>query len=156
MNPNEATMHRFYTAFSKLDHRTMVECYHPDIVFSDPAFGLLRGDEVRAMWEMLCKRAKDFHLEFSNILSEDEYGTCNWTAVYTFSKTKRKVQNNVKAYMRFADGVIVEHSDAFSLHKWSQQALGFKGYWFGWTGFFQRKIQRSSRKALKEFMDRRN
>ena len=30
--------------------------------------------------------------------------------------------------MRFADGKIIEHSDAFSLHKWASQALGFTGW----------------------------
>jgi hypothetical protein len=108
------------------------------------------------MWTMLCNRAKDFRLEFSNIHcdDEDEYGTCNWTAWYTFSKTGRKVQNNVKAYMRIRDGKIIEHSDAFSLGKWSSQALGFKGLMLGWTGFMQRKIQKSSRKALAEWMSK--
>ena len=153
MNSNEQLMYRFYSAFQQLDYKTMQDCYHEDAVFNDPAFGLLRGDEVRAMWEMLCKRAKGFSLEFSNIKSEDEYGTCNWTANYLFSKTGRKVKNEIKAYMKFAGGKIIEHSDAFSLQKWSGQALGFSGLFLGWTGFFQRKIQASARKALKEFMN---
>lgn len=152
MNENEQLMHRFYSAFQQLDYKTMQDCYHKDAVFNDPVFGLLNGNEVRAMWEMLCKRAKDFTLEFSNIKSEDEYGTCNWTAVYTFSKTGRKVRNEIKAYMKFADGKIIEHSDAFSLHKWASQALGWKAWLLGWTGFFQKKIQAVSRKALDEFM----
>ncbi len=156
MNENEQIMHRFYTAFRQLDYRTMQDCYHPDAVFNDPAFGLLNGEETRGMWEMLCKRATDFKLDFSNIHSEDgdEYGTCNWTAFYTFSKTGRKVRNDVKAYMRFSEGKIIEHSDAFSLHKWSKQALGLKGYLLGWTGFLQRKVQKTSRKTLEKYMRR--
>lgn len=154
MNENESIMHRFYSAFQVLDYKAMKECYDEDIIFSDPAFGLLRGNEVNAMWEMLCKRAKDFKLEFSNVHSDngDEYGTTNWTAYYTFSKTGRRVRNDVKAYMRFGNGKIIEHSDAFSLHKWSRQALGFSGWLFGWSGFFQRAIQKRSRMMLEQFM----
>src|SRR5687768_9119836 len=155
MNANEQMMHRFYTAFQQLDYKTMQDCYHPDAVFNDPAFGLLNADEVKAMWEMLCKRAKDFSLEFSNIVSEDEYGTCNWTTRYTFTLTGRRVVNEIKAYMKFADGKILEHSDAFSLHKWSSQALGWKAWLLGWTGFFQKKIQAKSRKRLKEYMSKK-
>jgi ketosteroid isomerase-like protein len=157
MNANEQIMHRFYTAFSKLDYATMQDCYHEDAVFSDPAFGLLNGDEVRAMWEMLCKRAKDFKLQFSNIASDDhEYSTCSWRAEYVFSKTGRRVENYVKGYMRFAEGKIIEHSDAFSLHRWAAQALGFKGWLFGGFGFFQKKVQRTSRKVLKDYMEQMN
>src|SRR5687767_9745904 len=116
MNSNQEVIERFYTAFSQLDHKTMNECYSDDIVFSDPVFLVLKGDEVKAMWEMLCRNATDFSLRFSNIqLLDDEYATCNWTASYTFSKTGRKIVNNIKAFMRFREGKIIEHSDAFRL-----------------------------------------
>ncbi len=75
MNTNEEIIHRFYSAFQKLDATTMNDCYNDDIIFSDPVFGLLKGDEVRSMWEMLCKNAKNFSLSFSNIQAVDEeYG----------------------------------------------------------------------------------
>lgn len=152
MNANEQLITRFYSAFQQLDYKTMQDCYSKDIVFFDPAFGLLHGDEARAMWEMLCKKAKDFSLEFSNVISEDEYGNCNWVATYTFSVTGRKVVNKAKAYMKITDGKIIEHSDAFKLGVWAAQALGWKGQFFGWTNFLRKRIQRSSRKALTEYM----
>lgn len=147
-------INKFYTAFQQLDHRGMNSCYSDDIVFFDPVFGFLRGDEVRSMWEMLCKNAKDFSLTYSNIKHlDDEYSTCEWVATYTFSKTRKKVVNRIKANMLFADGKIIEHSDAFSLHKWSSQALGFTGWLLGWNRFFQRKIQNGARKNLVKFME---
>ncbi|MBM3414849.1 MAG: nuclear transport factor 2 family protein [Bacteroidetes bacterium] len=153
MHPNEAVITRFYSAFQQRDAATMNACYSDDIIFSDPAFGLLKGDEVKAMWEMLCKNAKDFSLTFSNIqLPDEEYATCNWTATYTFSKTGRKVVNNIKAFMKLKDGQIIEHSDAFKLSKWAAQALGWKGALFGWMGWFQRKVQKMARKNLEKFM----
>ncbi|MFZ1371810.1 MAG: nuclear transport factor 2 family protein [Ferruginibacter sp.] len=147
-------INKFYSAFQQLDHRGMNSCYSDDIVFFDPVFGFLRGDEVRSMWEMLCKNAKDFSLTYSNIKHlDDEYSTCEWVATYTFSKTGKKVVNRIKANMLFADGKIIEHSDAFSLHKWSSQALGFTGWLLGWNRFFQRKIQNGARKNLVKFME---
>ena len=150
---NEDVIKRFYTAFQARDYHAMNGCYSDDIVFSDPAFGLLHGEEVKNMWEMLCKNAKDFSLDFSDIvLLDEEYATCKWVANYTFSQTGRKVINNVKAFMKFKDGKIIEHSDAFKLSKWAAQALGFKGVMLGWTGFMKRKIRKTARKNLEAFM----
>ncbi len=157
MEANKHVIEKFYTAFQKLDHQTMNSCYSDDIVFSDPAFGLLRGDEAKSMWEMLCKNAKDFSLTFSNIqLLDEEYATCNWVATYTFSKTGRKVINNIKAFMKLKDGKIIEHSDAFKLSKWAAQALGLKGVLLGWTGFMKRRIQKNARKNLIGFIEKKN
>ena len=154
MNTNEEIIRRFYSAFQKLDYETMNDCYSDDIIFSDPVFGLLKGDEVRSMWEMLCKNAKDFSLTFSNIQAVDEeYYTCNWTATYTFSKTGKKVVNNIKAFMRLRDGKIIEHSDGFRLSKWIGQALGWKGVLLGWTGFMKRAVQKNARKNLEKFIE---
>jgi len=133
----------------------MNDCYRDNIIFSDPVFGLLREDEVKAMWEMLCKNAKDFSLAYSDIqLLDEEYATCKWTATYTFSKTGRKVTNHIKTYMRIQDGKIIEHSDAFRLSTWIGQALGWKGVLFGWTGFMKRAVQKNARKSLMRFMEK--
>ncbi len=155
MSENKKTIERFYTAFQQLDYKTMQDCYSDDIVFHDPVFLLLRGEDAKAMWEMLCKNAKDFSLEFSDIeLLDEEYATCRWTASYTFSKTGKKVVNNIKAFMRFNEGKIIEHSDGFRLSTWIGQALGWKGILFGWSGFMKRAVQKNARKNLAAFMKR--
>ncbi len=154
MQDNKQLIEKFYAAFQQRDYKTMNSCYSNDIVFFDPAFDLLSGDEVKYMWEMLCTNARDFTLSFDNITAlDEEYYTCNWVATYTFSKTGRKVVNVIKAHMRIKDGKIVEHSDAFSLHKWSSQALGFMGQLFGWNSFFQRKIKNQARRNLLKFIE---
>jgi hypothetical protein len=48
------------------------------------------------------------------------------------------VVNKIKANMRFADGKIIEHSDAFSVHKWSMQAFGLTGTILGCNSFFSK------------------
>ena len=157
MDTNKQTIEIFYTAFQNLDYKTMNSCYSPDIIFSDPVFGLLKGDEVRAMWEMLCTNARDLSLSFSDIESiDEEYYTCRWTASYTFSKTGKKVVNNIKAFLRLKNGVIIEHSDAFRLSTWIGQALGLKGVMLGWTGFMKRAVQKNARSNLKKFMEKKH
>lgn len=157
MEPNKQVIEKFYTAFQQRDYTTMNSCYSDDVVFSDPAFGLLQGEEVKCMWEMLCRNAKDFSLQFYNIqFLDEEYATCNWTATYTFSKTGRKVVNHIKAFMKLKNGKIIEHSDGFKLSKWAAQALGLPGVLFGWTGFMKRKIQKNARKNLESFMQRKD
>lgn len=153
MRNNLEIIERFYTAFQQLDYKTMQDCYSDDVIFNDPVFGLLNADDAKAMWEMLCKNAKDFSLTYSDIqLLDEEYATCKWTATYTFSKTGRKVVNNIKAHMRIQNGKIIEHSDAFRLSTWISQALGWKGVMFGWTGFMKRAVQKNARKNLERFV----
>ena len=153
MDSNAALIEKFYKSFQNRDYNGMAACYSDDIIFYDPVFELLEGDEVKYMWQMLCMNGKDLVITFDNIRAlDDEYYLCDWKAVYTFSKTGRRVENLIRANMRLADGKIIEHSDAFSLHKWSSQALGFPGKLFGWNSFFQRKIKNGAKKSLMEFM----
>ncbi|MES1217447.1 MAG: nuclear transport factor 2 family protein [Bacteroidota bacterium] len=155
MKPAELLLNRFYSAFQQLDYKTMQDCYSDDVLFSDPVFGLLKGDEAKAMWEMLCKNAQDFSLLFSDIeVLDDEYATCKWIATYTFSKTGNKVMNSIKAFVRIHNGKIIEHSDAFRLSTWIGQALGWKGILFGWTNFMKRAVQKQARKSLDIFMQK--
>lgn len=154
MDPNVEIISKFYTSFQQLDAAGMNSCYSNNIVFFDPVFELLQADQAKAMWRMLCRNARDFSLTYGNIKAlDEEYYTCDWVATYTFSQTGRKVVNNVKAHMKLLDGEIVEHSDGFSLHKWSTQALGFTGWLLGWNSFFQRKIKNASRRKLLAFIE---
>lgn len=153
MQTAEQVIEKFYSSFQKLDAAAMNACYSNDISFFDPIFDLLQGDEARAMWEMLCANAKDFTVSFSNITDlGDDYYTCEWIANYSFSRTGRMVTNKVKAHMKIVNGIILEHSDAFSLHEWSKQALGFSGYLFGWNSYYRRKIKNNARRNLLAFM----
>lgn len=154
MNNNEELIQKFYDAFSRLDFVAMQSCYAVHPIFNDPVFGILQGNEVKAMWEMLCKAAKDFSLVYDKIEMDGEYGTCSWTATYTFSKTGRRVVNKVKAYMRIENGKITEHTDDFNIYTWSRQALGLTGVLLGWSGYIKNKIRHDAKKKLYAFMKR--
>ena len=156
MQPATLLLNRFYSAFQQLDYKTMQDCYSDEVIFNDPVFGLLEGNEAKAMWEMLCRNAKDFSLIYSDIeVLDDEYATCRWIATYTFSRTGKKVANHVKAFVKIKDGKIIEHSDAFRLSTWIAQAFGWKGIMFGWMNFMKRAVQKQARKSLDAFMQKK-
>lgn len=131
----------------------MISCYHAEVCFYDPVFENLTGKEAGAMWTMLCRNARDFSLSYGKVEAGDEYGSCEWTAHYTFSATGRKVTNQVKAHFKFHEGLIIEHMDDFDLWKWSRQALGVKGLLLGWSGFVINKVRKRAKANLKRFMD---
>ena len=131
----------------------MVECYHDDIRFEDPAFGVMHGDRAKNMWKMLCgsQNGKDFKIVFSEIKIDGESGSAHWEAFYKFSKTGRKVHNVIEAKFEFQDGKIIKHTDDFNLHKWASQAMGTMGFLLGWTGFFKKKFIAQTNRLLDKF-----
>jgi hypothetical protein len=106
----------------------MSACYAPEARFSDPAFGELHGEEVGAMWRMLTGRAEDLSVELRDHAADENTGSANWVATYTFGQTGRPVVNDIQATLRFApDGKIVDHVDEFDFRNWAKQALGPMG-----------------------------
>jgi ketosteroid isomerase-like protein len=145
----------FYQAFAELDAEKMTNCYHNDISFYDPAFGLLKGEKAKNMWRMLChnQKGKNFIVKASQIKydSKNKIGTAHWEAHYIFSQTGKNVHNIIDAEFEFKDGKIIKHIDKFNLHKWAKQALGFKGVLLGGTNFFKKKLNEQTKKLLIEF-----
>ena len=130
----------------------MAGCYAPDATFSDAVFRDLRGDEVTAMWRMLCIRGTDLTLTHSGVTAEGDRGAAHWEADYTFSGTGRAVHNSIDAAFRFRDGLIAEHVDSFDLWKWTRQALGPVGFLLGWSPPVQGKVRTQARETLDEFI----
>jgi len=144
----------FYSAFKNLDAETMVNCYHEEVVFEDPAFGILKGVQAKNMWRMLCEsqKGKDFKIIYSNIEADNLKGKAHWEAFYTFSKTGRKVHNVIDAQFEFKEGKIIKHTDTFNLYKWSKQAFGLTGFFLGWTRFFKNKLNAQTNSLLTKFV----
>lgn len=154
MNANENTIHQFYTAFANGDPASMCQCYDPKIEFSDPVFGSLSGTAVCQMWQMLIEKSKgEIKIEVSNIKADEQFGTAQWIATYNFSKTNRKIVNSIQAQFHFKDGLIIKHTDVFSIWKWSKQAFGLFGFLFGWTAFMQKKIRNTALSSLKRYQE---
>lgn len=147
----------FYIAFTELDATKMIAYYHDDIVFEDPAFGILKGERAKAMWSMLCEsqKGKDFKIIASNIKENNISGTAHWEAFYTFSKTGRKVHNEIDATFQFKDGLIIKHNDNFNLHNWAKQAIGFSGLLLGKTGYFRNKLKSNTNALLDAYIQKK-
>jgi len=151
---NAILLTKFYTAFKYKDHKEMGECYHKNIVFEDPAFGILNGNKAKYMWEMLCQNGNDLVVSFNNINVDENKGTANWEAHYTFSTTSRKVHNVVAATFEFKDGLIIKHTDNFSFNLWAKQAFGIVGLIFGNMSFFQKTFKKQANILLEKHISK--
>jgi ketosteroid isomerase-like protein len=152
MKTNADLITSFYSAFERGDADGMTACYSDNIIFKDPAFGELHGDDAKNMWRMLVERSRgDLKVMYGDVVSDEKGGRAQWVAVYHFSQTGRKITNKIRAYFWIEDGKIVRHEDHFSLWKWSAQALGWKGYLLGWTPFMGKQIQKQTGKLLKAY-----
>ncbi|MEA3203941.1 MAG: hypothetical protein QOI63_1621 [Thermoplasmata archaeon] len=155
MHPNEELLTRFYEAFQRRDAKAMAACYAADARFSDPVFPDLRGADVLRMWGMLAAGATDLQVTFRAVHADDTAGSAHWDAVYTFSKTGRKVHNRIDARFGFRAGLIVRHQDAFGFWRWSRQALGFTGWVLGWTPLVRDAVRRQAAARLADFKKQR-
>lgn len=146
----------FYTAFSEKNAEKMTNCYHNEIVFTDPAFGTLKGLQAKNMWRMLCEsqKNKDFRIQVSDIRNVNNKVFAKWEAFYQYGKKGRKVHNRIEAEFEFKDGLIIKHIDRFNLWKWSIQALGAFGLFAGWTSYFRMKLQTQTKKLLTHFEEK--
>ncbi len=151
MHPNAELITRFYEAFARRDAKAMIACYHPDVVFEDPAFGRLEAADARTMWVLLCGRAKDLEITFRDVAADDIKGHAHWEAKYTFSQTGRRVHNKIDAEFGFRDGLIIAHNDGFSFWDWSRQALGAPGLLLGWSPILKAKVRANARAGLAAF-----
>jgi hypothetical protein len=155
MHANEALIDRFYRAFQVRDAAGMARCYHPQVEFSDPVFPGLRGPEACAMWAMLCARATDLKITFSDVQADEARGRTRWEARYTFMQTGRPVHNVIDAEFEFRDALIARHVDRFDFWRWARQALGPTGLLLGWTPMVRDRVRAMARRGLDAHMHRR-
>ena len=149
---NKELITKFYDSFAKGDIESMIDCYHDDIVFQDPAFGTLKGEMAKNMWRMLLtRREATTKITCTQVTETTEGGTAQWVASYIYGPKKRKVVNHVSAQMAISDEKITIHTDNFDMWKWTQQALGTTGYLLGWTSFMKGKIQHKLNTMLTKF-----
>ena len=154
MHLNAQLIEKFYTAFQSRDADAMCACYHPEVTFTDPAFGTLRGARAASMWRMLVERGKDLQVTFGNIRADDSRGSAHWEAKYRFGPKRRPVHNIIEAEFVFKDGLILQHTDRFNFWKWSSMALGVTGTLLGWTPFIQSAVRKNALSGLEKFMAR--
>lgn len=150
---NREIAQNFYIAFVNKDIDSLRQYYSENITFNDPAFGTLKGVDVMSMWEMLFQNGKDLDVRFEIKGEEGDVVLVKWIANYTFSRTKRQVENHVTARLKFSEGKIIIHTDDFDFYSWSKQALGGIGVLLGWTKWFQRKFNQEAVQSLHKFIE---
>lgn len=153
---SQATIERFYAAFSKLDSATMQACYAADAQFDDEAFSLRGAPQIGGMWRMLCEATQakglaHWKLESSQITVR----SAHWEAHYLFSATGRLVHNQIDAEFEFdSNGLITRHRDRFDFWSWSRQALGAPGWLLGWSPFLRNKVRATAAANLRRFLSK--
>lgn len=143
---------RFYSAFQEKDAAGMKACYGINVVFYDPVFRQLDYQSVTAMWEMLLKNGKDLQLTYEIFEETEDFAKAKWIATYTFSRTNRKVINEIHSNFKLENGKIIDHQDHFDFYKWSRQAFGISGWLLGWTSYFRNKVSINARLSLDKYM----
>jgi ketosteroid isomerase-like protein len=149
---NSELITTFYKAFANQDAEGMAACYAPDVVFEDPAFGRLEGQDAHDMWRMLMARGGGAtEVSFGNVQSDGEKASADWMARYSYGTKKRMVVNEVRAEFIIRDGKIVKHTDKFNLWLWARQALGLNGLLLGWSAFFKARMNDTTRGMLASY-----
>lgn len=152
MKKSKEIVTTFYEAMKARDYKTMASLYAINAVFSDPVFPSLSGFEAGKMWEMLLKTGKDMEVEYKILHHGKDEARVRWVARYTFSRTGRKVRNEVVSTFELLDGQILTQRDRFNFRKWSRQALGFFPWLLGFTGVTQKKVQETAERGLNDFI----
>ena len=149
---HQEVVRTFYSSFENKDAEGMVAQYHPKVVFEDPAFGVLKGEEAADMWRMLISRGgTNLKVELLDVSGPDDAVKARWRAQYKFGKNKRQVVNEISATFEFRDGKIIQHIDDFNLWKWAGQAMGLSGRLLGWSAFFRKKVRSRALSQLQRF-----
>src|ERR1700754_1025498 len=145
---SDATIVRLYDALNRRDGAAAADCYTPDAVFEDPAFGRLEGGQVREMWRMLAASSPDLEVTLHDHGADDDSGWARWSARYTFTQTGNRVVNEIDSRMRFEGDLIAEQIDQFALRQWGRQALGRRGAVLGAAGLLGPLVRRQARSRL--------
>lgn len=156
---NAKLITKFYTAMQHRDSEVMASCYDDKVHFSDPVYPSLDGENARDMWRYLMGAVDPvhWHVAISDIEADDNIGSANWVATYKFSKTGHMVVNNVRAKFIFNKaGKIIDHRDKFDLYWWTRQALGWVGFFLGWSAFVQNKVRGEAAKGLEIYQKKQN
>jgi ketosteroid isomerase-like protein len=144
---NYQLLQTFYIALANRDVKTMLSCYHENVIYHDVGFGLQKGKDAKKVWLYLMRKGdENVVITFSNIVANETNGEANWIAKYTFNN--RKIENHISVTFQFKDGKIIYHKDDYSLFKWSQQAFGLVGYLVGWSPIFHWFIRWQMRRLL--------
>jgi len=168
MHSHVALLNRLFSAIDQHDLAGVAACYHPYATFRDIAFDLKNKDEIVAMWQMIFRG--DLRCSF-RVADNSKPQTCSGcggsistvteksasvfvTDVYTFSKTQRRVFNEIVSHFEFAEGLIIRQADCCDAKRWAKQAWFVP---FSWAFGRSEKVRRGAAMGqLKKFIAQRD
>jgi hypothetical protein len=149
MHPNARLIATLYASLRDNQPNAAAACYAEDAYFEDIAFRLDSRERILQMWRLVCSR--NVGVTFDSVVADDQQGSANWVARYTFAETGRKVTNPTTAQFAFRDGLIVNHVDWCDAMAWATQAYPFpRNLAAGLIGPLRRYV---ARKKLKQFIE---
>lgn len=129
---------RFYDAFCAGDAATLERLYHPQVRFRDEVFAFDDRAGTMGMWRLLVRKEAGARFRYELLGADGEVATVRWTADYRFPPPDGSpVHNVITARLVVRDGLIVEHTDAFSWDAWSRQAFPWLHGASSWPGVKQ-------------------
>ena len=139
---NAALINRFYEAFARQRRRGDGRLLHARRPLPDPVFTRPHGDEVGAMWRMLCGRGNGPRGRPLGRQGRRRRPARPTGRPTTRSRHRpRRSTTSIDASFRFENGLIADHRDSFDLYAWARQALGPVGVLLGWAPPIQSKIR---------------
>jgi len=152
MNSHEKLLRSFFASLDRSDAPGMCKCYQRGVFFSNPIYHSLKSWEAAAMWHMLCENATEINVDVSEIRADHDGGVAKWEIRYVYGDSGKVVDCSVTSRFKFFQGKIVRQADDFDLWRWIRMALGIKGALLGWSPGFQKKLRKTARRRLKQYV----
>lgn len=142
----------YSNSFEKRNIKAMTACYTSDVIYFDPLFGYLDGEQVTAMWQLRLSDLDQFAIALEKIADEgDGYYKMKYSISYR-KKDNRPVSMNVQVFFKLDQNRIVEQSEAFSVHALLKQERGMIGHLMGWNRMMQQARKNKARKELLKYL----
>ena len=149
MHPHETLLRRLFECIAARDAAGVVDCYHPDVFFTDPLYPRLHGAQAAAFWEMVFAEATDWRFELHDLAADADGGRAEWTARYGLRG--REIETQGRSLFAFRDGRVCRHYDHFSLWRWAGSVLGPAGLAAGWFGPFRWALRQRLARRLERW-----
>jgi hypothetical protein len=145
-------LHRYQQAFSQGSIESIKRCYASDVIYFDPLYGYLHGDQVGYMWASKFAEFATYTISTGELADQgDGYYNMKYDIAYT-SRSQMSIKMAVQCFFKIDDERIVEQSEAFSVHELLRQERGLIGHLMGWNRMMQQSRKNKARRMLLNFM----
>ena len=145
--PNQQIIESFLIALKNKDYELMKELFASNIQYFDPVYSYLKQEEVIGMWKMELRSYDEYILTWDNIIDKGD-GYFSVKCNTSFLRNRKLINLKHTLHVKIENGIISEHSNAFSIHELVKQEKGFSGWLLGWNRYYQNIIKLKARQEL--------